>query len=182
MRFVLEPGTRNIGPSSMFPEVRHVANFIVGKTEATIQWAGRGSGKAKRDLAVSRSNKIVCSKHKGEPVSLRIVDAYRHLGTRTSISSNMSQEVVFRVMALRGEAKTLRNKTLANERIELQRRVAVAQTYVFAKGMYQASTWPELHGANFRKIHHAVMGVCRTVSRVHWEPDCNNTSDDAVIA
>ena len=123
-------------------------NFKLGKSEALIQLLGKGSSIAKRHLCVECGNLVSCYKHKGEPVKLRIVNLYRHLGTQTEIAGRMSQEVAYRIACMRTETRQLRSKVLSNEGIDRKKRVIIAQSHVFSKGLFQSATWPNLRDAD----------------------------------
>ena len=147
-----------------------------------IQWRGSGSTRAKRALALECHNLLRCDSHRGDAVQLRIVPLYQHMGTKTAVGASISQEVAHRTMCLRTGFQRLRNRIFKNPRLDQKRKLTVAECYVFSKGFFQSSTWPELLGGDFRKMHHAVMVVYREVLGHGAEAKTGGKSDDEVIA
>ena len=94
----------------------------------------------------------------------------------------MSEEVAYRVTCIRSEARKLHRQVFANPKIEMSKRIVVAQSYVFAEGIFQSCTWPDLCKSDFRKMHGAVMDVYRSVSNQRWTVDNGTVSDDSVIS
>ena len=128
-------------------------NFKPGKSEALIQWRGPGSEKARRRLTVHEDNLVHCVAPRSDPVDLRIVSLYQHLGTKTAVCAQVAHEVAHRTTCMRAEMHRLWGRILANPRIEQERRLRIAECYVLSKGFFQASTWPNLHGRDFRRLH-----------------------------
>eukprot|EP00973_Karenia_brevis_P029143 4020348-Karenia_brevis.AAC.1 len=66
-------------------------NFKKGKTEALIQWAGKGAVEARRALEQTSPNGI-CFVSCNVDLVLHVVKDYRHLGTRMAAAGHMGAE------------------------------------------------------------------------------------------
>ena len=84
----------------LFSEYGLDLNFGIGKSEALIQWIGRGSASARRKLAVELNNIVPCQPRNAAEVNLRVVDVYKHLGTNVMVAGRISREIAFRVPCL----------------------------------------------------------------------------------
>jgi len=84
-------------------------NFSTNNSEAIISFAGPGSYGARVELA---KNGDCCqfSTVNNPCNTLRFVKSYKHLGTKTSVSCNMAEEVVLRSCVMAEDEKKLRKK------------------------------------------------------------------------
>eukprot|EP00973_Karenia_brevis_P003193 441470-Karenia_brevis.AAC.1 len=67
-------------------------NFKMGKTEVILHWVGAGSQKAARKVAIDNCGLIGIPSVGDGLISLRVVSAYKHLGSQTTASPYQSQE------------------------------------------------------------------------------------------
>ena len=79
------------------------------------------------------------------------------------------------------ELHRLQRRILANPRMEQQQRLRVAESYIFPKGLFQSSTWPALADKDFRKPHHAVVNVYRSILGDKAQACRGGMSDDDVV-
>jgi hypothetical protein len=110
-----------------------VLKFRPGKSEAIIDWFGPQNQRFRREFAMQH-NHVLHIRVKNFSIALRVVVSLHTL-----------------------------KRILQNPSVDLDKRVSIAQSYLFSQGCYQASTWPALPLNVFRKIHHAVMEVYRVV-------------------
>ena len=69
---------------------------------------------------------------------------------------------------------------LANPKLAVNRRTAVASGYIWSKGLFQCGAWPNLHCNVYKKVHVAIMYVFRII--LHSGGYAAGTTDDDVIA
>ena len=112
-------------------------NFSPGKSEAIVKFAGKGSQRAQSSLHHSAYTKRVRSGN--EWFDLRLVKCYKHLGTKISLGTDMSDEITVRTSAM-NSCITILAKALRNPRIDVGKKVACAQAYILSKGTFQCGT------------------------------------------
>ena len=73
--------------------------------------ASHGTGAAKARKNLNNCNNVVpFNMLNGQKSELRSVKSYKHLGTKTSISCNMAEEVVLRSCSMTTDAKGLNKR------------------------------------------------------------------------
>ena len=157
-----------------FNEFRMVLTWKPGKSEALCVWNGTGAKSAARKVFADNSV-IVCEGIVGN-FDLRIVSKYKHLGTTFP---SMKDEIAIRSAIIRSTARSMGRKVLRNEGLSVPKRLAICQTYIWSRGLFQCGTWPELGVAEYKKIHSAVLYAYRTIL-----PDekAKSLNDDEVIS
>ena len=150
-----------------------ILNFLKGKTEAIVTFAGPGARKAKVHL-YKCLNCEVTFKVCGVERTLRFVDAYKHMGTMSCIGGNLSVEVASRSAVIHTESCRL-SKVMATTALGVDRKVCVINCYVLSKGAFQCSTWDQLPYHLFKRFHHAVMGCYR---KAHGQTNFDDMLND----
>ena len=100
----------------------------------------------------------------GESRGLPVVDHYKHLGSWTQAGSSHRLDVVRKASQVRAAARPLRMHVLSNSSLSVRHRVLLAGSLVFSRGLFAASAWPRLAGAEMKRIHAAMMTVYRTIA------------------
>ena len=152
-------------------------NFSQGKSECTIGFFGAGQKQAKRKLA-SDDSKIPIKA--GKYSHLRVVSSYQHVGTHSSVSYDMHDEVCKRSGMMRTECRMLCKKLLHVEQIPTHQKLKVVQTYVLSKGLFQCSTWPELPDTVYKRFHSTIIKMYRDVSCLTFSQTCVNPEDSSI--
>eukprot|EP00973_Karenia_brevis_P088110 12217633-Karenia_brevis.AAC.1 len=143
---------------SIFRGFGMVLNFKPGKSEALIQWIGAKSQVCKRNVEVHRNCRIPFE-HGGVSYTVNVVHCYKHLGTGLSIFSSMNTEVKTRCGSMAGEVKVIKKTVLRSACLPLGAKAVIVQSLLFSRGFYNASTWPALNTALYKKLHHTVMDI-----------------------
>ena len=152
--------------------------FSPTERDSVLVWVSRSHGikRAKIDLckAGNTSPLRTCI---GD-IDLRWVSYYKHMGSTLQASVKETTEVARRSAIIRSESVSFR-KVLANPSIPLSKRVGVAQTYIWSKGIFQCATWHTLSNKHFARLHAAVMSVYRIIACRYGD---HHKSDDSVIS
>jgi len=133
-------------------------NFKPGKSEAILGFFGKGSSLAKRALTLQDDLIPICA---GDDTHLRVVRSYQHLGTVTSVSMTMCEEVTKRNGMMRAETSRLCKAILRVPEIQVPKKIRVVQTYVLTKGTFQCGTWPGLPDSQDKRFHSCILGIYR---------------------
>eukprot|EP00973_Karenia_brevis_P064121 8910553-Karenia_brevis.AAC.1 len=157
-------------------------NFKPGKSEVMIKWVGKHSQAQERKLTITMNNIITCPTFNGSFVDLRAVSMYRHMGSRTAVGSQMSQEVSFRMTAMRAESMKLRKCILRNPGLSNEHKLNCMQAYMVTKGFFHAGTWPHLPARLYIKVHHQVLAIYREILGNTFAKTDKLFTDDEVVA
>ena len=156
-------------------------NYGAGKTEAICVWLGTGMSAARRDLVVDCSSRVRCHPRFGEAFDLRVVSAYKHLGTCMSSDGSMAPEVSLRAGMIRTERNKMRRRILTNPDASPRTRALLAQSFIFSRGLYNCSTWSMLTSAQAGKLHAATMQVYRDIAGETYDSSRRVATDAAVL-
>jgi len=137
-------------------------NFSKNKTEAIASFHGKKAVSAKGKLA--RNNMNANFEAGNNQFNLRFVTNYKHVGTKTSITCNMAEEVVSRSGMMKTDCRTNFRKVFKINGLQIHKKLYYARCYIMSKGTYQCSTWPQLNQQVFQKFHSAVMYVYRAAT------------------
>ena len=152
-------------------------NFEDGKTEAIWQIVGRGSRKWKIDLAKNGSQ-IEWVSPVG-PVALRIVPAYRHLGTWLQTGNAHAKEVSHRSSQARATWGALTKPFYAKPYVSLHAKIAIFRSTAFSQLVYNCHVWTGVSAKDIDKWHNAlrkpvslmIRGLLRGVNPLHMDMD-----------
>lgn len=155
-------------------------NFSANKTEAIITFNGAGANNARCKLS-----KAGCSANfqnlNNVQCTLNFVKCCKHLGTKTSVSCDMAEEVVMRTCAMSTDAKRLKKRVFNNSSVAISGAISVAKTYLFSKSCFQCGTWPNLNARVYHKFHSAVMHIYRMATKQVIKGPTNNLSDSQLL-
>ena len=65
--------------------------------------------------------------------------------------------------------------------VDRKKKLQVAQSMLFAKGLFQAGVWPILTHHELKKVHGTVMSVFRSICRDDYMGDGEYESDAALV-
>ena len=156
-------------------------NFAPGKSEAILAWYGAGSIGTKRDFQRELGGVIQCQPRKCDAFSLRVVDTYKHVGTKTVAAATSDTEAAQRACIIRAETRALRKRVLSNTAVSVERRMTVLQLHILSKGLFQAGAWESLSPNALRRIHAAVMFAYRIVADAAYSGTAPTLTDQEVL-
>ena len=141
-------------------------NFKPNKSEAIVGFFGVGSTVAKQALAADENLIPITA---GEDCHLRVVRGYQHVGTCTSVSHNMCEEVTKRCGMMRSESSRLCKAVLRVPSVPVPKKIKVVQTYVLSKGTFQCGTWPMLPDVQYKRFHSCILSIYRNASGNYYK-------------
>jgi hypothetical protein len=150
----------------VFSSYGMVLNFLPGKSECTIGFYGKDSKHIAREFA---SHPPVIPISAGEFKELRVVKTYQHVGTLSSISHHMGDEVARRNGIMREESRFLCKKFLRVKSISIAHKISAVQAYVFSKGLFQCSTWPRLDDTQYKRFHSNILRIYRDATGTYYK-------------
>ena len=101
-----------------------VLNFATNKTNVMARFVGKGSVGAKRELFFS-GNEVSFDLY-GSAICLKFVDAYKHMGTKFSLTHDLSQEVSTRAAVIRSSTKAIKS-VIRNPKFPLKAKLNIAR-------------------------------------------------------
>ena len=137
-------------------------NFSPGKTETVLFFNGEGAIKVRRALA-AMGNTIKFHTKSGVK-DLRVVSAYKHLGTKIVSSAEILPEVKTRMAQMREAMVPTRKQILERHEVEPEKRATIATATLLTKGAYQTSAWPALRPKELAVFHTGVIEIMRPIA------------------
>jgi len=175
----VEEGIRVIVDSMVLASRRRglTINFEEGKTEALWNLVGKGSRDHKANIAANNS----CLTWEGPhgPTALRIVPAYRHLGTWLQIGHVHGKEIQQRSALARATWGALARPFYNKRYVSLHVKAQVFQATALNQFLYNAHIWTGLTPIEWDKWHNAlrkpfclmIRGKLRGINPLHLDMD-----------
>ena len=154
-----------------------VINFEAGKTEAIWNIVGKGSQEKKAQLA---NTKGCLSWTSGDvQTALRIVPAYKHLGTWLQIGHVHGKEVQHRSSLARATWGALSRQFYNKSYVSLNAKAQIFQATAISQFQYNAHIWTGLTPAEWERWHNAlrkpvclmIRGKLRGINPLHIDMD-----------
>lgn len=138
-------------------------NFKQGKSEAMMTWA-RAGAKAHERAALKLFNGCIPFKgiSNGATLGLHITKTYKRMRIKLSQNESVGDEVAARLVAMSNGAKRLQT-IIKYKEVELSTRTNIVMMYSITKGFHNSGTWSELTAALYKKLHHAVLKIHRSL-------------------
>ena len=138
------------------------------KTEAICKLRGEGTKLAREALASSMQIDEAGQKLPLLPLAdggfLRVVSAYKHLGSMAEASGYMQAEVANRTASARAATGALAKPIFKQSRLPQKVRANIARACVETRVMYDAGMWPSLPTSSWKRLDAAVMQPYRLIA------------------
>ena len=82
---------------------------------------------------------------------------------------------------MRSASVNLRRKVLSNRSFPIGKRLLMLQVYIFTKGTFQCSTWPNLSKTCMTRFHHCIMSLYRSLCGKQNVGVDQHMSDDDIL-
>ena len=116
-------------------------NFESGKTEALLVLRGRRNMSVRRELLAPSEPGLDITLCDGRNVRLRVVEAYKHLGSLVSHTASCREDIVARGRAAELIFKRLQHTLLRNPALEHHEKTYLVRSLVVNKFCYNAGLW-----------------------------------------
>ena len=126
----------------VFARLGSQLNFAKGKTESLLEF--RGSRAKKARLKFEENSTIPIRMHNNTCVNVHTTNVYRHVGSVFSVGTSVLPDVKAKTYAMTNGIPLHIRRLLRNEGLAIKTKLAVAQSYLFSKGLSSASVWPTL--------------------------------------
>ena len=154
-----------------------VLNFDAGKTEAIWNIVGKGSREKKAQLATAKG--CLAWNAGGVQTDLRIVPAYKHLGTWLQIGNVHGKEVQHRSSLARATWGALSRQFYNKSYVSLSAKAQVFHATAISQFQYNAHVWTGLTPAEWERWHNAlrkpvclmIRGKLRGINPLHIDMD-----------
>ena len=158
-----------------------VVNMKPGKTEAIMSWRGPGSRHAKRKVLLDGGSIIKVRLASGEECSLRIVDAYKHLGGYVAADASMRREIGNRASSGMTVYMELRKPIFADRRLPLATKSQLADALVDSRHFYNAAIWPRLPERELKRVEISCAKPYRTMLGLQLRKDAPLVASGVVL-
>ena len=140
-------------------------NYKSGKTECLLRLKGKGSKQMRIVLFKTETPTLRLPSTLCDDLQVRIVAAYKHLGTQVTLASSQLHEIKVRT----GQARAIFNKhrrtVFQNPAVALKTRVRLFHVLVLSILNYNQGTWRPLYSGEWKYYHTAIMNMYRSLVR-----------------
>ena len=158
-----------------------VVNMSPGKTEAIVEWRGRGSRAAKRRIIVDNASQIEISPAKGPAQMLKVTEAYKHLGGRVAADGDMRAEITSRIQSGDAVFRELRRPVFKDSRLRLGTRSQLASSLIDTRLLHNTATWPGIRDKDMSRLEVARARPHRAMLRLELRPNAPLVSSKDVL-
>ena len=157
-------------------------NMGPGKTEAIVTPKGRNALKVRRLLFNEYKCSLSLNTDLQEPVALRLVPKYRHLGSFLSHGANQRNELLHRLAQGQQSIRDYHTKIYRNPSLDLPQRVIVMRTTGMTATMYNMSSMGPLNQKDQKLWNHGIMMMYRKLMyRIYKFEIVKHITDDQVL-
>ena len=143
----------------------------------------RGAG-AKHAFKTVFANGSVISFTAGgteDPISVRVVDVYKHMGVKVHKSACVEQELVARCGQTLSTCANLRCKVFKSKILSVDVKISLVQSLLHSRLFYNAQLWPLLNTKQKRKLQHAYVATYRAALSLFNRHDNAERSTDIQV-
>ena len=139
--------------------LRHglLLNYAAGKSECLVALRGKGD-KAVREQFFVADKTMLTVKYEAGSLSLRVVDACKHLGGSVASSGSQCRELQARVKATNSGVAALNRPVLSTHEVPLEDKLQLCATLADTRLFLYAGTWTSLGPA--QQSAHAHSPTC----------------------
>ena len=156
-------------------------NMKKGKTEAVVNFCGRGSRQFQRDLLILNNAQITFLTTAGER-TLHCVPAYKHLGGIFSYKQRVLPDISQRVNNTWLAYASLKRGFFEDDAVLLVPKCAVAPLSLWSILLINIATLHTLSDRSLKKLNHVYMRILRRIADVKYDAGCPSISDSEVLA
>ena len=131
-----------------------LVNFEKGKTE--MLWTVRGKGSRKVRESLHDNQNVIQWNDAGHDRELRVVQAYKHLGTWVQSAGKHGKELQSRAANALASWGPLTRGFYCQKRVSIQSKAKVLGTLTYSRLLYNAHTWAGITDSQIEKWQNAV--------------------------
>ena len=149
-------------------------NLSAGKTEMIAQHRGTGAAACRRQTFQDDFSQIPVQ-YFGRSCFVRIVGAYKHLGSMIVASLSVAHDVSCRIAKAAANFRTLAKPLFTNRRIAIHTRLQLLEALVIPMITFGCGHWPLLPHRVYVKLNHMILSWQRTIiGNGFWTSDCKS--------
>ena len=162
-------------PEGIFPLLKDAATIVVdtfakfgirvncakGKTEVVISFAGKRSKIAETKMWAQPVVAIHFISKAFGPMSISIVETYKHLGGTTHHRNCMTPEVLRRAAETTSAENPIRKSVLRNRLFSNETRLQIATALTLSRLRYNSAIWSQLNAKQYGIFAHKYMSIVR---------------------
>ena len=146
-------------------------NLSKGKTEILMQHRGKGAPLLRKQLLQDEFAQIPI-KYFDQEVPVRVVGAYKHLGSLMVSSLSIAHDVKCRMARAETNFRTLSRALFHNRKINVCTRLSLLEALVLPMIIYGCGHWPLLPHQVFIKLNHLILKWQRSIiGSGYWSDD-----------
>ena len=157
-------------------------NYSPGKTEALLQWRGRGSKKVREQVLADNAGFLSLGELDGKCRSLKCTDNYTHLGSVRMAHAQACADLDRRADLARSVYRPLRSRILRNPELSVPERCHLLFSMVVSSYTHGLGTWSLATATEQRKFRGHYMQFLRGAVRPLHELPCRRLDDEQVCA
>lgn len=111
-------------------------NFEKGKTEAVIMYRGPGAPAHRAALFARETSPCIVIDTATHILTLKVVAAYRHLGSQYTMNADIEHEILTRIATARQAFEELKRPIFSNRHIPIEGRLQLYNSLIISRLLY----------------------------------------------
>ncbi len=155
-------------------------NLKPSKSEIFVDLRGPGSIECRRSIDADNYSLHTSSAYLSEP--MRIVGAYKHLGTWVQTNGKVTKELNCRFGTAHQTMTRYKGAIFANRAMKLGKKVQLFNSLVLSAVFYNSPTWMMTRKHDVQKLHSGTMSLYRRVAMGHFGIVSRQWTDEKIQA
>ena len=154
--------------------------MLLGRSECLVTLRGKGA-KAVREQVFVADKAILTVEYEAGSLSLRVVDAYKHLGGIAASSGSQCRELHAWVKAMNSGVAALNRPVLSKHEVPLEVKLQLCATLADTRLFLYAGTLTSLGVAQQQALHGPRMHILRRATNMYRSRENENATDREVL-
>ena len=161
-------------------------NYLVGKTEAIVAYAGPGAALARQKLHIHANSTMsfTLAQAREEPLTLplRVAPSYKHLGSWIDATGDMQREIKYRAGQAYEAMRCMRKGIFGCKGLSAAAKSQLYKATILTRLFFAAGAWPKLSRSAHRALLVCYHSTIRVALGCHHRGDFTDLTNDELLA
>ena len=140
-----------------------ILNMSAGKTEAVVHLRGPGSTALRRQYFSHTPAMLEVEAYDGQPLQLRMVQSYVHLGGTLHAKGRVGPELRRRLAIAKTAFNQHRASVYQQTQLPVAKRAQLFEACILSAAFYNAGTWTEIAPPEWKSFEHGIVQLYRRI-------------------
>ena len=153
-------------------------NLEKGKTEAVLMYRGSGAPAHRAALFARETPPVIVIATETHISTLKVVAAYRHLGSQYTMNADIEHEILTRIATARQAFEELKRPIFLNRHIPIEGRLQLYNSLIISRLLYGCAVWSDIPAAQVRKLEAFFIDHHRRIADIGFWNGATMTDED----